>query len=316
MTALPLTVIGGYLGAGKTTLVNRLLSIEKGLRVAVLVNDFGSVNIDVDLIRSHAGDTINLANGCMCCSLINGFAAAMHQLLDRVEELDHIVIEASGVADPGKVAQQGKIYQLSLQGILVVADAEQIRTQAADKYVGKTVIRQFTQADLIVLNKTDLVTMEERGVLKTWFSAIAPQTAVIETTHSRLPMDVLLGIQSPAVLNLSNQQQDSSQDDHVQPFESWTIEQETPLSKEALNNFAHELGDDIYRVKGFIYLQNDQKHRYIYQQVGSRYTLQPDVAWNNNQPFTCLVIIGRRGSTNLVNLKALLQEADSPRAID
>ena len=115
--SLPFTVIGGYLGAGKTTLLNHLLTNARGLRVAVLVNDFGSVNIDVDLIRSHDGDTINLANGCMCCSLVGGFAQAIGQVRNRAESFDHVVIEASGVADPAKIAQYGQMYELPLDGI-------------------------------------------------------------------------------------------------------------------------------------------------------------------------------------------------------
>lgn len=109
-TNIPFTVLGGYLGAGKTTLLNHLLTNTQGLRIAVLVNDFGSVNIDVGLIRSHAGDTINLANGCMCCSIANNFALVMKELGDRRQDFDHIVIEASGVANPGKIAQYGQMY--------------------------------------------------------------------------------------------------------------------------------------------------------------------------------------------------------------
>ena len=310
MKYLPFTVIGGYLGAGKTTLLNRLLSNAKDLRVAVLVNDFGSVNIDVDLIRSHEGDTINLANGCMCCSLVNGFAAAISQIRDRAENFDHIVIEASGVADPGKVAQYGQMYQLPLQGILVVADAEQVRKQAINKYVGETVVQQFSQADLIVLNKTDLVSEEERVNLKTWLSAIAPKTPVIETTQSQVPMDVLLGIQSSPLPIFTNSHHDHDHHDHAHTFETWTIEQSSPLTREALNHFAKGLGEDIYRAKGFVYLQDDQEHRYIYQQVGTRWTLQPGMDWNSDQPQTRLVMIGRRGSTNLETLEALLKDGN------
>lgn len=100
---LPCTVIGGYLGAGKTTLLNHLLANTAGLRAAVVVNDFGDVDIDADLVASHDGDTIQLANGCLCCTLAGGFAEVMGGLRARAEDLDHVLIEASGVADPEKV---------------------------------------------------------------------------------------------------------------------------------------------------------------------------------------------------------------------
>ena len=152
----PFTVIGGYLGAGKTTLLNNLLTQAGGLRVAVIVNDFGEVNIDASLIAGHDGDTISLANGCMCCSLSGGFAPAIAAILERAETLDAIVVEASGVAEPGKIAQYGQMFGLPLDGVLVVVDAEQIRMQALNKYVGDTVLRQLAQADLLLLNKIDL----------------------------------------------------------------------------------------------------------------------------------------------------------------
>ena len=155
-TRLPLTVIGGYLGAGKTTLVNGILSQAEGRRFAVIVNDFGSINIDAGLIRAREGDTISLTNGCMCCSGSDGTAAALARILSRAGEFDHILIEASGVAEPGKIAQNAHGFRLPLEGVIVLADAEQIRAQAANRYVGDVVRRQLRQADLIVLNKVDL----------------------------------------------------------------------------------------------------------------------------------------------------------------
>ena len=163
MTAPPFTVIGGYLGAGKTTLLNNLLTRSHGLRAAVLINDFGDVNVDASLIAAHDGDTISLANGCMCCSLSGGFASAIATILARAEHLDAIIVEASGVAEPGKIAQYGQMFGLPLDGVLVVVDAEQIRAQALNKYVGDTVLRQLGQADLMLLNKTDLAPDLRRG---------------------------------------------------------------------------------------------------------------------------------------------------------
>src|SRR4051794_19414238 len=124
---IPLTVIGGYLGAGKTTLLNRLLHQNEGRRFAVLVNDFGSINIDAALIASHDGETMSLTNGCICCSLANGFLTALTQLRNRAEPPEHIIVEASGVADPLKIAQYGHTPGFRLESIIVLADAETVR---------------------------------------------------------------------------------------------------------------------------------------------------------------------------------------------
>jgi len=131
-STLPLTVLGGYLGSGKTTLLNHLLTQADGIRVAVLVNDFGEVNIDAALITGHDGDTISLSNGCMCCKMADGFAAAIAEILKQANRFDHVIVEASGVAEPGKIAQTGQAFGLKVDGVLVVVDAEQVRNQAAN----------------------------------------------------------------------------------------------------------------------------------------------------------------------------------------
>ena len=313
MAKVPFTVIGGYLGAGKTTLLNHLLANTEGLRIAVLVNDFGRINIDVGLIRSHAGDTITLANGCICCSIADNFALAMGQLLHRASDFDHIIIEASGVALPTKIAQYGQMYQLPLDGIVVVADAEQVRTQAQNKYVGDTVLRQFNQADLIILNKTDLVSGADLASLRSWFADIAPGTPRFETAQAEVPTAVLLGAyQSPRVGHplsamLPYADHGVDQSDHRQLFETWTLNPVGPLSRETLAQFAAGMGEEICRVKGIVWLGDDRDRRYIYQQVGARWSLVPGPVWGDDPAGTQLVVIGRRGSTNEAAIAALLK---------
>ena len=176
--SIPVTVIGGYLGSGKTTLLNALLRGTHGLRLAVLVNDFGSINIDAELIAAHQGDTISLANGCICCSLQDNLGSTFYALAERSDPPDHIVIEASGVADPRRIGRYAQaIPGLQLDGIIVLVDAESIRQQARDKYVGDTVLLQLQAADLLVLSKTDLVTAATVGEVRAWLAAQAPGAA-------------------------------------------------------------------------------------------------------------------------------------------
>jgi G3E family GTPase len=302
--SLPFTVIGGYLGAGKTTLLNHLLANAAGLRLAVLVNDFGSVNIDASLIRSHDGDTINLANGCMCCSLAGGFADAVNQVVKRADRFDHIVIEASGVADPAKIAQYGQMYQLPLDGILVVVDAERIRTQAENKYVGDTVLRQFGQADLIVLNKTDLVSAAALAGLREWLTGLAPGVKIIEVVQSTVPVDVLFGTHGERG-TASAIFAGGYRADHSHTYSTWTIERADTLSRRALERFATGLGEDIYRAKGFVFLRDDPDRAYIYQQVGNRWSIEPGDEWGDRPRLTRLVVIGLVGATSGPALHAL-----------
>jgi G3E family GTPase len=312
MNRLPFTVIGGYLGAGKTTLLNHLLTNAEGLRVAVLVNDFGSVNIDVGLIRRHDGETIDLANGCMCCTLVHGFASAVGRIRDRAEAFDHMIIEASGVADPGKVAQYGQMYEMPLDGVLVMVDAEQVRNQAANKYVGDTVRRQFTQADLLVLNKTDLVSPQKRTSLRRWLAGLAPGTPLVETTHSRVPLAVLLGAgKDRSPFQTAAAALHSPDPGHL--HETWTVERTAPLTRKAIARFAAGLGPDIYRAKGFVRLRSDPDRRYIYQQVGRRWSLEPDTGSEGETRRTRIVLIGRRGAASETALAALLDRVPPGR---
>ncbi len=198
--SIPVTVIGGYLGAGTTTLVNHLLREAGsrprdagGRRLAVLVNDFGALPIDADLIESSDGDTISIAGGCVCCSFGSDLLAALQQLGRRDPPPDHLLIEASGVALPGAVADAvGLLQRFALDGVVVLADAETVRERAADRYLGDTILRQLAAADLVILSRIDLVDAAVLPPLLDWLRAQAP---VLSATRGEVPFDLLLGIQ-------------------------------------------------------------------------------------------------------------------------
>src|SRR5690606_15450359 len=157
MIRIPLIVLGGFLGAGKTTLLNHMLSEAGGRRIAVMVNDFGPINVDAALIAEHDGETISLTNGCICCSIGSGLDAALMQVLERQPAPELIVIEASGVSDPGRIAQVGMSDpMLQLEAIVVMVDADQATEQLDDPLLADTIARQIDAAGLLVLNKTDL----------------------------------------------------------------------------------------------------------------------------------------------------------------
>ncbi len=200
LARLPVVIMGGYLGAGKTTLVNHLLRHAQGLRVAVLVNDFGSVNIDAELLTAQAqgsqAGVISLAGGCLCCSFGDDLVGTLQSLQQRQPAMDVVLIELSGVALPAPVARTvGLARGVELVGSLVVADALEIRQQAADSYVGDTVCQQLQQADGLLLNKAGLLqqTLNARdgaqALLDTeaWLATLAPQAPCLTFEATELP---------------------------------------------------------------------------------------------------------------------------------
>ncbi|MGI9364483.1 MAG: CobW family GTP-binding protein [Rhizobiaceae bacterium] len=189
----PLTVIGGYLGSGKTTLVNHLLRNAEGKRLAILVNEFGELQIDADLIEAQEDDVISLAGGCVCCSYGNDLIMAMMDMAIMDPPPDHIILEASGVALPAAIAGSlSLLNDFAVDGIVVLADAETIRKRFNDKYMGDTVARQLSDADIVLLNKTDLVSVEECEAVHSWLSETTGQAPIIETHRCTVPAAVLL----------------------------------------------------------------------------------------------------------------------------
>lgn len=178
---VPLTLLGGYLGAGKTTVLNELLARTER-PIAVLVNDVGQVNIDARLVARRSGDTIELTDGCVCCSLSDGFGAAFDQLRARTTPPEHVVVELSGVADPSRVTPWGRSAGFRLDGVVVLLDVDQFAGLDTDPMAGPVLQRQLAAADLIVLTKLDLIDPASDAIplVRDRLTTTAPGVPVIE----------------------------------------------------------------------------------------------------------------------------------------
>ncbi len=195
----PITIIGGYLGSGKTTLINHLLRNANGVRLAVLVNDFGELPIDADLIEAQEGDVISLSGGCVCCSYGDDLSLSLQKLQTQDSPPEHIFIEASGVALPGAIGQSLSLLRAyQLEGIVVLADTTSVQEASIQKYIGDTIQRQLYDADLIVLNKVDLLSNSQAKAVRQWINQHYAQAPVIESRFSKIEPEILFELKRDA----------------------------------------------------------------------------------------------------------------------
>ena len=299
---IPLTVIGGYLGAGKTTLINHLLSAGHGRRLAVLVNDFGAVNIDRNLIARHDGDTIALTNGCVCCSIQD----ALGDALDKVIALkpDNIVIEASGVADPAKVAYYGQGWPgVRLDVVATLVDATNIRERAGDKFVGNLVMRQLEAVDFLLLSKTDLIDGDEQRSVRDWLAAEVGESALVNIRNGSLPADLLL----ESGTRRHDTVPPDETPDHGGDFTSLLFEHPRPLDRAAFMAEMAGWPDSVLRAKGFVRFSEDTNQASSLQRVGARVSLEAAPYPDDLKPGSQITLIGARHQFNPEALRASLQ---------
>ncbi|NDW43922.1 GTP-binding protein [Ruegeria sp. PrR005] len=239
MMRLPLTVISGYLGAGKTTLINRLLAEDHGLRLLVMVNDFGAINIDAGLIAAMGEDTIALTNGCVCCTMGADLFLALGDALDRNPRPDHLVIEASGIADPAAIANAAKAEpDLSYAGIITLVDGLNAATLLADPLIAPQVAQQMRVADLLLLTKTQAPDAELTQALA--------GAGIAEPVP--LPRDSAL---APLLFDVMPRPGSVASVPHP-AYTGWSCAAPWPMTRDALRDKLSTRPAAIYRLKGFI----------------------------------------------------------------
>jgi G3E family GTPase len=299
--ATPVTVLTGFLGAGKTTLVNRILSEAHGLRIAVIVNDFGAVSIDSDLIIGVGPGTVSLANGCVCCEIRGDLVAAVDSVLGQDRELDALVLETSGVAEPAGIARTftSQVFRspIRLDGIVAVIDAEQLPAQAADPTTRDLVFGQIGYSDIVLLNKIDLAQRAQVDAVRTFVHDRLPTVRIIETSHAQVPFHLLLGI-GPAETAATDCH---GTDDHrhgSDAFEHWTYTRDSAVDADALLASVRLLPRSVYRIKGFVHSAHDPDHRYLLQAVGQRGEAHRFDEWAGRPRSTELVIIADRSGAD------------------
>ena len=191
----PVTILTGFLGAGKTTLLNHILSNQDGLKTAVLVNEFGEIGIDNDLVVSTSADMVELSNGCICCTINGELLEAVERILKRPEPLDYLVVETTGLADPLPVAMTFLGSELRdqtrLDSIITLIDAENCNARVFESEVGRS---QIIYGDILLLNKTDLVSEDRVKELEESLRSIKKDARILHSVKGDVPLPLLRSV--------------------------------------------------------------------------------------------------------------------------
>jgi len=311
MRRLPFTVIGGFLGAGKTTLLNRLLRTTGDRRFAVLVNDFGAVDIDSRLVVAHGGETISLANGCICCSIGDSLVMALVRVLEKADTIDHVVVEASGVADPARIAELAMIEpMLERDGVVVLADASSVRDRAADRYVGDTVQRQIDGADLLILNKIDLVTPAQSAEIAAWLQSRTAGARIVPAIHADVPVEALFGLAPTGAADTPA----PAETVQAPPIRRWSLATNSPVHRAALLEALGALPTSVLRAKGILRFADSPRQRSVVHMVGPRIDVRSDAPWGIAALRSDLVLLGTPDMPDDAELNRLFESALTPAA--
>jgi G3E family GTPase len=306
---LPVTIIAGFLGSGKTTLLNHILASQHGLKIAVIVNEIGEIGIDGELIVSAGDGIMELSDGCICCSINNDLVDTIFQVLERREPVDYIIVETTGLADPLPIIltflRTEFRNRVRIDSVITLADTENF---SLDFFDGLAAYNQFRYADVVLLNKCDLVEAPVLRTIEARIHEIKGDARIIRTTRSQVPLPLILSvglfdpdqyfIDKPRCAEQTARAHDHSANDG---FDCVSFASDQPLAVDRFQTFLdRDLPHGLFRGKGILWVAESDA-RYIFHLVGKRFSLD-ESRWDGPRR-NMLVLIGRNLDGNQLRLQ-------------